>query len=81
MVIEQREAPEPAPGVAAVVPARGGWRWPARWRWRLAIAAAVALYYLLWAVTAFDKVNPTDLDTFFLPATHIVLSGRPLDVY
>jgi hypothetical protein len=56
-------------------------RLPTRWRWRLLIAIGVAAYYLLWALTAFDKVNPTDLDIFFLPAAHIALGGRPLDVY
>jgi len=48
---------------------------------RLLIALGAAAYYLLWAITALDKVNPTDLDIFFLPATHIALAGRPLQVY
>ncbi|HET9109219.1 MAG TPA: hypothetical protein VFN78_00195, partial [Ktedonobacterales bacterium] len=66
VVIEQRESPEPANGVThASTTQRGG----GRWRWRLAIAVTIAVYYLFWAVTAFDKVNPTDLDVFFLPAT------------
>lgn len=56
-------------------------RLPARWRRRLLIALAVVAYELLWTVTAFDKVNPTDLDIFFLPAAHIALAGRPLDIY
>ncbi|HEY7849521.1 MAG TPA: hypothetical protein VIC27_05610 [Ktedonobacterales bacterium] len=84
MVIEQRETPESAPRVAQA-PARRGLRLPGRLSsrlcWRLALAAAVAAYYLLWAVTAFDKVNPTDLDIFFLPAVRIALAGHPLDVY
>lgn len=78
MVIEQRNAPEPAedaaPTAAPALP-RG------RWRWRFAIGAAVALYLTLWGFTAFDKVNPTDLDVFFLPAVKIALAGKPLDVY
>jgi len=52
-----------------------------RWRWRVTIALAITLYYLLWAITALDKVNPTDLDVFFLPAARIALDGHPLDVY
>ena len=82
MVIEQRGTPESAPA------RRARWRGgacgrclPRRWRWRLLLAVAVAAYYLLWALTAFDKVNPTDLDIFFLPAVRIALAGRPLDVY
>lgn len=87
MAIEQRDGPEPAAGIAipsamsAMSATLARWRLPARWRWRLAIAVAVTAYYALWALTAFDKVNPTDLDTFFLPATRIALDGRPLDVY
>lgn len=81
MVIEQRETPEPAGAESVTVAAPSRWRLPGRWGWRLAIALAVAAYYALWAVTAFDKVNPTDLDTFFIPATRIALDGRPLDVY
>ncbi|MDE3229929.1 MAG: hypothetical protein KGO05_08595, partial [Chloroflexota bacterium] len=78
MVIEQRDAPEPAEDAtpaSAPVRARG------RWRWRLILASAAALYYSLWALTAFDKVNPTDLDVFFLPAARIALAGHPLQVY
>ncbi len=78
MVIEQRDAPEPAEDAAPTTsPARPR----GRWRWRLALAVAVALYYMLWGLTAFDKVNPTDLDVFFLPAVKIALAGKPLDVY
>ena len=79
MVIEQRAEPAASRMASALrgLPAR----LPTRWRWRLLIAAGVAAYYLLWALTAFDKVNPTDLDIFFLPAAHIALGGRPLDVY
>lgn len=78
MVIEQRDAPEPAEDAT---PTRAPARAQGRWRWRLALAVAVALYYSLWAVTAFDKVNPTDLDVFFLPAARIALTGHPLQVY
>lgn len=79
MVIEQRAEPAASRMASALrgLPAR----LPTRWRWRLLVAAGVAAYYLLWALTAFDKVNPTDLDIFFLPAAHIALGGRPLDVY
>jgi hypothetical protein len=82
VVIEQRETPQPAPSATRTL-ARRDMRslLPIRWRWRLLLAAAVAAYYLLWALTAFDKVNPTDLDIFFLPAVRIALAGRPLDVY
>ncbi|HZC06395.1 MAG TPA: hypothetical protein VE338_12230 [Ktedonobacterales bacterium] len=82
VIIERRETPEPA-SRAPAISTRGklDLRLPLRWRWRLSLAVAVAAYYLLWALTAFDKVNPTDLDIFFLPATHIALTGRPLDVY
>lgn len=52
-----------------------------RWLWRGAMALGAAVYILFWAATAFDKVNPTDLDIFFLPAATIALHGRPLDVY
>lgn len=78
MIIEQRETPDPAPP-APPRPTRR--RLSPRWRGRLTLALAVAAYYALWAVTAFDKVNPTDLDIFFIPAVRIALSGHPLDVY
>ncbi|MGH2504956.1 MAG: hypothetical protein ACRDID_20795, partial [Ktedonobacterales bacterium] len=79
MVIEQRAEPAASRTPAGLrgLPAR----LPTRWRWRGLLAVAVAAYYVLWALTAFDKVNPTDLDIFFLPAAHIALAGRPLDVY
>jgi hypothetical protein len=78
VVIEQRDAPEPAKDAA---PSASPVRPRLRWIWRFAIAAAIALYYTLWGLTAFDKVNPTDLDVFFLPAVKIALAGKPLDVY
>lgn len=77
MIIEQREAPEPS-AEASPTPRE---RTSARWRWRLLIALAIALYNLLWVITAFDKLNPTDLDVFFLPAVRIALNGHPLEVY
>ncbi len=54
-----------------------------RRRWtRLALIALAALAYeILWVTTAFDKVNPTDLDVFFIPAARIALAGHPLDIY
>ena len=79
MVIEQGETPEPVGNAASASTMAG--RMGGRWRWRLIVAGVVAVYYLLWAVTAFDKVNPTDLDVFFLPAARIALDGHPLDVY
>ena len=78
MIIERRETPEPVGGTVA---SRHRPLLPQRWRWRALLALAVAAYYVFWALTAFDKVNPTDLDIFFLPATRIALAGRPLDVY
>lgn len=78
MIIEQRDAPQPAEdAMPTPAPARTG----GRWRWRLVLALAIALYFSLWALTAFDKVNPTDLDVFFLPAVRIALAGHPLQVY
>jgi hypothetical protein len=79
VVIERRAEPAASrtPSGLRGLPAR----LPTRWRWRALLAMAVAAYYVLWALTAFDKVNPTDLDIFFLPAAHIALAGRPLDVY
>ncbi len=53
----------------------------ARWRRRALIAIAALLYEIIWVATAFDKVNPTDLDVFFFPAAHIALAGNPLDIY
>jgi hypothetical protein len=41
----------------------------------------VLVYEIIWVTTAFDKVNPTDLDVFFFPATRIALAGHPLDIY
>lgn len=80
MIIERQDTPEPVGGAVAVA-SRHRLRLPGRWRWRVPLALAIAAYYMLWALTAFDKVNPTDLDIFFLPATRIALAGRPLDVY
>ena len=83
MVIEQQtsSAPSQAPARLWAALRHQLDRLPARWRRRLLIALAVVAYELLWTVTAFDKVNPTDLDIFFLPAAHIALAGRPLDIY
>src|SRR5487761_2215969 len=78
VMIEQREEPESAPTAPS---SRMRWRLTPRWRWRLTVALAVAVYFLFWGVTAFDKVNPTDLDIFFMPAARIALDGRPLAVY
>ena len=78
VMIEQREEPESAPTAPS---SRMRWRLTPRWRWRLTVALAVAVYFLFWGVTAFDKVNPTDLDIFFMPAARIALDGRPLEVY
>jgi hypothetical protein len=52
-----------------------------RWTRRALIALAVLIYEIIWVVTAFDKVNPTDLDVFFFPATRYALAGHPLDIY
>ncbi len=81
MAIEQRHADNPSLS-ATLTDARRALPTPSpRWRMRLFIAFGAAVYYLLWAITAFDKVNPTDLDIFFIPATRIALAGRPLEVY
>ncbi len=52
-----------------------------RWARRALIALAALVYEIIWVTTAFDKVNPTDLDVFFFPATRIALAGHPLDIY
>ncbi len=54
-----------------------------RWLWarRGLIALAALIYETIWVISAFDKVNPTDLDVFFFPATRIALAGHPLDIY
>ena len=52
-----------------------------RWTRRALIALAALVYEIIWVTTAFDKVNPTDLDVFFFPATRIALAGHPLDIY
>lgn len=51
------------------------------WSRRALIALAALIYEIIWVITAFDKVNPTDLDVFFFPATRIALAGHPLDIY
>lgn len=52
-----------------------------RWVMRSFIAAAALIYEVIWVASAFDKINPTDLDVFFWPATHIALMTNPLDIY
>lgn len=52
-----------------------------RWVRRALIALAALVYEIIWVITAFDKINPTDLDVFFFPATRIALAGNPLDIY
>lgn len=79
MEVAERHAPSAPTDVALIPTKRGLFR--LRWRWRVLLALAVAFYYLIWAATAFDKVNPTDLDIFFLPAAKIAVLGRPLSVY
>jgi hypothetical protein len=52
-----------------------------RWTRRALIVLAALVYEAIWVTTAFDKVNPTDLDVFFFPATHFALAGHPLHIY
>ncbi|HEU0027155.1 MAG TPA: hypothetical protein VFQ25_08570 [Ktedonobacterales bacterium] len=52
-----------------------------RWTRRALIILVALAYEAIWVSTAFDKVNPTDLDVFFFPATHFALAGHPLDIY
>jgi hypothetical protein len=52
-----------------------------RWTRRALITAVALVYEIIWVSTAFDKINPTDLDIFFLPAIRIALAGHPLDIY
>lgn len=63
---DAREAPQPASQV---------------WKRRALIALAVLAYEVIWVATAFDKVNPTDLDIFFFPAAKIAVAGHPFDIY
>jgi hypothetical protein len=54
-----------------------------RWRWlkTSGITALVVLYCGLWNLAARLPLNRTDLDAFFLPASKIMLSGHPFEVY
>jgi hypothetical protein len=52
-----------------------------RWKRRGLLALAILIYEIIWVITAFDLVNPTDLDIFFFPAVRIALAGHPLDIY
>lgn len=76
MISKQAEvaAVEPRPAQASHATRR-------RWLRRGALALALAAYFTLWIISAFDKLNPTDLDIFFLPAAKIALAGHPLEVY
>ena len=52
-----------------------------RWLVWVGVALLLALYVALWAVSAFDNTNPTDLDVFFVPDVRIALAGHPLLIY
>ncbi|HLY31985.1 MAG TPA: hypothetical protein VKQ36_13220 [Ktedonobacterales bacterium] len=52
-----------------------------RWAIRIGMALLIAGYILFWGLTAFYTVNPTDIDVFFVPDTHIALSRGFLFIY
>lgn len=53
----------------------------ARWTRRSLIALAALVYEAIWVASAFDKVNPTDFEIFFLPAAGLILRGHVFDFY
>ncbi|MEO7003348.1 MAG: hypothetical protein ABI068_16150, partial [Ktedonobacterales bacterium] len=83
--IERVKGGDPVPSHAASASTGAGIaaRRTIRRRWLVCggIALLLALYVTLWAVSAFDNTNPTDLDVFFVPDVRIALAGHPLLIY